>query len=190
MIAAGTISAEVGERLLELLEPGSNLETGASPMLEAGEISAQIRDDQTLPPDWRKYWIYPAVIGGVLIASGLGYIFLFIEGIIGWGWLFVTWAVLALGMVLLLLGWLMRNAAWLHLRIKDGNTRLYLGLPLPLRWIVWGIGVARRFVPQLADYVTDDLLEALAEASARAGEAGFKIEVQEAKGEQVYIYYG
>jgi hypothetical protein len=115
---------------------------------------------------------------------------LFIEGIIGWGWLFVTWAVLALGMVLLLLGWLMRNAAWLHLRIKDGNTRLYLGLPLPLRWIVWGIGITRRFIPQLADYVTDDLLEALAEASARAGEAGFKIKVQEAKGEQVYIYYG
>ena len=159
-------------------------------MLEAGERSAQLPDDQTLPPDWRKYWVYPAISGGVLIASGLGHLFLFMEGIIGWGWLFVTWAILALGMGLLLLGWLMRNAAWLHLRIKDGDTRLYLGLPLPLSWIAWGVGVARRFVPQLADYVSDDLLEALAEASAKVGEAGFNLEVQEAKGEHVYIYYG
>lgn len=104
-----------------------------------------------------------------------------------WAWLFVILPTLFLGLLLCLLGWLIRTSAWLHIRVQDKETNLKISLPLPLGWVVWLVKMVRPFVPKLQELVADDLLELLA---ASITEGGFNVEVQEESGEHVLVYYG
>jgi hypothetical protein len=192
MIADGIISAEEGERLLQVLEVASGVEPEVD--LEFSP-NPEARIDQVAPkpvslppkPDWSKFWFYPTVIGGALILLGLGYTVLAVGGPISGWWLLLTLPSLVLGTVSFLLGWLIRSSCWLHVRIKDEQTNFKICLPLPLSWIAWGIKIARPFAPKLTEVVTDDLLETLAKTSS---EGIFRVEVEEATGEYVQIYYG
>jgi hypothetical protein len=127
------------------------------------------------------------VIGGVLALLGLGYTILAAGDTISGWWLLLTLPALILGLLLFILGWLIRYSCWLHLRIKDENTDIKISLPLPLSWIRWGIKIARPFVPKLAQVATDDVLAVMAETLLTDS---FSVEVQEAGGEHVQVYYG
>jgi hypothetical protein len=193
MIAEGIISAEEGERLLRVLEATDDVESGPNLMVpsdtepEVGEPVPEPTTPQPTKPHWARFWLYPTVIGGVLALLGLRYTILAAGDTISGWWLLLTLPGLILGLLLFLLGWLIRYSYWLHLRIKDENTNIKISLPLPLSWIRWGIKIARPFVPKLAEVATDDVLDVMAETLL---EDSFSVEVQEVDGEHVQIYYG
>ena len=156
---------------------------------------------ETLPPPprepvepprtrWARFWIYPALGGGVVLFVGLMVMALVYVSDAARGWMFCGWVPLLLGLSVMLLAVWSRNATWLHLRIKEEEGRkIAFSFPIPLTLTAWVMRVAQPFVPQLQDTGVDDLLIALRDSAAR-GEPMF-IDVQdEEKGERVEIYIG
>lgn len=200
LIADGVITAEEGAELLSNLEPGSpagfptgspiEVETDSDPgglALVPDEVEMSPPVVRPSKPFWARYWMYPLGVGVFLGTLSFAYTLLVIIGQIGWGWIFLTLPALFLGLILCVLGWLIRTSAWLHIRVKDAGTNINISLPLPLGWIAWLVKVARPFVPQLQELAVDDLLEMLAETGT---EELLNIEVQEESGEYVQLYYG
>lgn len=181
LIAGGVITAEEGATLLDALD--------SSPQAELPALAPAPAPPPLPPPKpaWARFWLYPVVAGLLLASLGIGYSALAVNGSIGWGWLFLSLPALALGSIIFLAGWFTRRSNWLHLRVKDGTDNINFSLPLPPALIGWSLKLARPFVPQLADFSADELLEALAETSP---EGVFHVEVEEAGGEHVQIYYG
>ena len=88
-------------------------------------------------------------------------------------------------MVVTLAAWA-RNAHWIHLRVKDKESRVSFGFPLPLRFSAALLHVARRFAPKLRETNVDEVILALRDG-LRDGQP-VTIEVQdEEEGEQVQI---
>jgi hypothetical protein len=76
----------------------------------------------------------------------------------------------------------------LHVRVRDGEKRINISLPLPLRLAAWGVRLARPWVPQLRDTAVDELILSLAEADSQEGILA--VEVNEGADEQVRVYLG
>jgi hypothetical protein len=104
------------------------------------------------------------------------------------GWLVCTLPPMVLGALVMALAWWSRSARWLHVRVRDGEKRINVSLPLPLRLAAWGVRVARPWVPQLQATAVDELILSLAETDSREGILA--VEVNEGTDEQVRVYLG
>jgi hypothetical protein len=106
------------------------------------------------------------------------------------GWSILGGLLLALGVMGMLLGWWLQFAPWLSVRIRQADgPNVSLAFPLPLGLAIWGLRIARPFVPQLDDTGVDELLLAMRE-ELRDG-LPFVVEVDEGEGgEQVQVYFG
>jgi hypothetical protein len=187
MIQGGVISAEEGARLLDALEPGP--QPAGQPEGETSPGGDETAAAPVGPPSWARWiWVYPLAAGlGLLAIAGIVTGLMMREGR-QLGWLICTLPLMILGALVMALAWWSRSARWLHVRVRDGEKRINISLPLPLRLAAWGVRVARPWVPQLQDTAVDELILSLAEADSREGILA--VEVNEGADEQVRVYLG
>jgi hypothetical protein len=189
LIEHGTISAEEGEMLLEALDVGSEPKVESSISILAGPRAAAEESEtwQSGPPAWAQgAWIV-LLTGGVLLIglAGMATALLVAVGSRP-GWLVCTLPLMLMGALAIALASWSRTARWLHVRVRDQDTRFRISLPLPLRPAAWLARLARPFVPNMQDIPVDQMILALAEME---GEGPLVVEVGEA-GEEVQVYLG
>jgi hypothetical protein len=177
-IESGEIGAQEGARQLEALaEPAQQTYPP-----EAAPIA---------PPKWIKR-IWQAVFwsGTTLTAGGALLLAAFYAEKAGVGSAICGWPLFVAGLLGLLLGIWLPNAAWFSLRVRErGSRRISLALPLPLGPIAWIVRLVRPFVPQLQDMAVDEVILALRD-EVRKGHP-FVVDVDKGgDGEQVHVYIG
>ena len=180
LIEAGEISVAEGARRLEALT-----ETADAPQPPAAPAAPATR------PAWVR-WVWQVVFwSGVALLVGGG---LLVTAVYAWGiaagWLVVGWLLLALGVLVVVLGWWLQRAHWLFVRVRQPDgPNVFVALPLPLGPIAWVLRMARPFVPQLEETGVDEIILAMRE-EVRHGRP-LRIEVDEgAGGERVQVYFG
>lgn len=191
LIESGQISVEEGLRRLEGLNHGDGDETeieaeaAPAPAAGAGEPSAE----RVVAPLVRVVWqivfgLGVAVMagGGLLLSRAYGR-----EGTPGLAW---GWALFALGVVVMALGWWLRRARWFYLRVREhGGPAFTIALPLPLGVVIGLLRVAKPFVPQLQEMEADTLVLAMRD-ELRNGQP-LTIRVDEGEdGDRVELYFG
>jgi hypothetical protein len=187
MIQAGTISAEEGARLLDAL--GQDAQPADQPTGEASPGAEGAAAAPVGPPSWARWvWVYPLAAGLGLLAIAGVFTGLVMRDGRQLGWLVCTLPPMVLGALVMALAWWSRSARWLHVRVRDGEKRINISLPLPLRLAAWGVRLARPWVPQLRDTAVDELILSLAETDSQEGILA--VEVNEGADEQVRVYLG
>ena len=183
MVEEGQIGADEAAQLLAALEMPAPEAVEAPPGVER-ERPARRQDH------WARFWIYPMIVGGVVLILGLLVLTLVYATGAAAFWLLCGWLPMILGLVVVLLALWSRQATWMHLRIsEEGRRKMVLSFPLPLTLAAWGLRVVQPFVPQLQETGADDVIIALRD-SAGQGEPLF-IDVQDdEKGERVELYFG
>ena len=141
MIESGSVSAEEGLRLLDVLidlgdEDESEPETN-EPLPSASPDSAPSEKVHK----WKGLWQVPLWLGITLVVLSAIAMFLAIRST-GYGiWFILAWLPLLSGIFWIVFAWECRTAHWLYLHIrqkagaKHGNFTL--GFPLPLRFSGW-----------------------------------------------------
>lgn len=157
MIQDRVISAEEGERLLDALD--GRPEPGASLQMAASMASA----DQAGPPSWAHTVLSYLLVGGTWLVGvgGIATWFL-VQGGSRMGWLACTLPLMLLGALVVALAWWSRTARWLHIRVREQETRFNFSLPLPLRPAAWLAGLARPWLPRFRETAIDELIWSLA----------------------------
>jgi hypothetical protein len=207
MIQDGVISAEEGEKLLDAL--GGKAWSGVVPVMTAptflpdGSSSKPPHNDiglgkgvlddgspvhQAGPPVWaRRLWVYP-LAGGVMIIGIAGMVTpLLVRDGSRLGWLACTLPLMIFGALVVALASWSRTARWLHVRIRDQETRFNFSLPLPLRPAAWLACWARPWFPPLRGTPIDELILSLADMQQ---EDVLVVEVSEREDEEVLVYLG
>jgi len=187
MIEDGTISAEEGYMLLDALDTGPEPGNQMAPQPHAGgeEKAKETATRSSGPPAWaQRAWIYPLLGGAVLLVLA-GFTTILLTGAgTHLGWLACTLPLMAFGGLVMALAWWSQNARWIHVRVRDHDTRFRISLPLPLRPVAWLARLARPWVPQIRDYPVDELILGLADMEE---EDILAVEVNDA-GEEVQVY--
>ncbi|MBN1955212.1 MAG: hypothetical protein JW900_09210 [Anaerolineae bacterium] len=185
LIEAGEISVEEGVRRLEMLAGGPQ------PEPEAPHVSPPPSRQQVVRPGLvRLIWQLAFWLGVVLLTGGA----LLVAAVYAWdlasGWLVCGWPLFAVGVLVMVLGWWMRRARWLSLRVRQTDgPNIILALPLPLGLVGWAVRILRPFVPQLQQDGLDEMILALQE-ELHDGHP-LIVEVDEGEGgEQVQVYLG
>ena len=188
MVQEGKIDAREAAMLLAAV--GESQTDG-----DAEQDSVEVLPPESKPPEpietrWARFWIYPLMVGAVILVVGA-----FIMGLIytsdgAWGWLLCGWPLLLVGLLVFGLALWSRWATWMHLRIsEEGKRKIAFSFPLPLGLAAWALRIARPFVPQLRETGVDEVILAVRE-SASKGEPLF-IDVQDDEdGERVELYIG
>ena len=126
-------------------------------------VSVEIQSDETDPqettstqtasgseelqtPFWRGWWLVIFIPGLILLAASVSWM---LQGYkaagLSWGF-WLSFIPFTIGVLMTWIGWEVRLARWLHLRIKQKNrpgpSEFNLSLPLPFGLVSWGI---RRF---------------------------------------------
>jgi hypothetical protein len=145
MVEAGQISTEEALQLLDALN-------GAEPS-DGVEVEADI-------PNTSSLWLYPTIVGAVVMAVGAPLMALGLTGQVAIFWaVSCGWIPFFIGLAILTLGVWSRNARWFYLRISNahsGKRSLALGFPLPLTLAAWVLRMIRPYVPQLEGTGVDD----------------------------------
>jgi hypothetical protein len=142
---------------------------------------------------WRRWQKLPLWGGLGLTLLTLGGMFAIFSSV-GIGLLFLcAWIPFLLGLLLLGVGWLTRDAPRLHLRVqqKPGETpqRIAFSLPLPVRPLAWLVRNFGHLIPALQKTSVDEILLALSETTSP--ENPIYIQVDEGEdGEKVEIFIG
>jgi len=189
MIEHGTISAKEGQMLLDALDAGSELETQLAHDTRRAR-AAMARESEPRfsgPPAWAQgAWVY-LLAGGVVLVGLAGMATALLVGAGSrLGWLACTLPLMILGALVIALAWWSRHARWLHIRVRDQETRFRISLPLPLRPAAWLACLARPWVPYMQDIPIDEMILALAEME---DEEMLAVEVND-QGEEVQVYFG
>ena len=189
MIESGTISAQEGEMLLDALkagpEPESESTNGVFTRPRATADESETRPPG--PPSWaQRVWIYPLAGGVVLVGLAGMLTTLLVGGGMYLGWLACTLPLMVFGSLVIALAWWSQSARWVHVRVRNQQTRFRFSLTIPLRPIAWLTRLVRPWVPQMRDYPVDELILGLADMDAQDILA---VEVSD-DGEEVQVYLG
>ena len=162
LIESGQISVEEGVRRLEAVngaEVGGTIEAERAPATAARAAGPSLEPSR--PGFVRIVW--QIVFGvGVAVLAGGGLLLKRAYGAQGRPGLVWGWVLLALGLLVMLLGWWLQQARWFTLRVREHDGSAFtLALPLPLGLVVWLLRVARPFVPQLREMEADQLILAM-----------------------------
>lgn len=189
----GTLSPEEGSDLIGILDAakavGSEPEI-IQPPLEADEPEPP-RESPKVSGCWKAPWSLILLGGAVLTAFSAYWVYQgYQKAGLGWGF-WLSWIPFAIGVLILVLGWVLMESPWLYVRIKSHEAtkrqNIVFSLPLPLRILSW---VFRRFghhmPPEVREKGVEEMLIEVEEA-LKKGEP-FQIEVNdEEDGDQVYI---
>lgn len=181
-LQAGEIDAATAAQMLS--EAASDLEP------ETGEV-IQVEEATDRPPGahWRRFWVYPAVVGAAVLALGLFVVTVVTSAGRGRGWLLCGWPLLVLGALVVILAVWSRWARWLHVRVREkGGRRIAISVPLPLGLAAWVLRFVQPFVPKLKNTGLDDLIIALRHSKQ---DELLHVQVQDDEdGDQVEVYIG
>ena len=87
-----------------------------------------------------------------------------------------------------------RMAHWLYVDVREkGGKRITFGLPVPLRFAHWGIGVARNYVDEetrMQLNMAQEMLSAVESDMNQPTSQPVFIEVDDEDGDRVVIYMG
>jgi hypothetical protein len=189
MIEHGTITAEEGEMLLEALDGGSGPRVeAANSFLPAPRTAAEGSETwPSGPPAWAQPAWTILLTGGVLFIGLAGMVTALLVAVTSRpGWLICSLPLMLIGVLAVVVASWSRTARWLHVWVRDQDTRFRISLPLPLRPASWLARMARPFVPKMKDIPVDQMILALAEMEE---EGPLSVEVSEA-GEEVQVYFG
>lgn len=189
LIEAGEISVEEGLRRLERSSEPESAEASGS-----AEAPRPPGEGDQPPPEFaisgfvRVVWQIVFAVGvAVLAAGGLLLARAYSrEGMPGFTW---GWALFALGLLMLLLGWWLQRARWFTLRVREHSGPAFtIALPLPLGLVVGLLRIAKPFVPQLQEMKADQLILAMRDELRDGG--SFVVNVDEGEdGDQVEMYF-
>jgi hypothetical protein len=192
MVEAGQIKADEAAELLAALgsQAGEPVSPEPATVEPASDRSAPPAGWGTPPAHWSRFWIYPALVGGGLLAVGALIMGLVYAADAAPGWQVCGWLPIIMGLLVALLAWWSRTARWLHLRISEqGKRKMMLSFPLPLTLAAWVVRIAQPFVPKLKETAVDDLIIALRDGTGR-GEPVFLDVEDDEEGEHVQVYIG
>ncbi len=189
----------MGERLriLELIESGEiSVEEGARRLEATAEVDetskSTVAPTAPIAHPALVRWLWQGVSwAGVGLATGGGLLLTAVyAGEIAARWATWGWMLFVLGMLGLALGWWLRRANWLSVRVRQPDgPNVFIALPLPLGLVALGLRIARPFVPQLEGTGVDELLLALRD-EMKDGQP-ILVEVNEGEGrEQIQVYFG
>jgi hypothetical protein len=188
-IESGEISVEEGVRRLEGLSQGG-ADRALQPEDDTAAAAATVADEPAPEPAaWpfvRIIWqivfgvgVAVVAVGGLLVARAYGR-----EGLPGLTW---GWIVLALGLLVMLLGWWLQRAHWFYLRVREHEGAAFtIALPLPVGLVMWLLRVAKPYVPKLQEMNLEQLILAMEDElrdgrpvaiTVDEGEAGDQVEM-------------
>ncbi len=186
MIADGKITAEEGLRLLHALEgsaetPENKPTTAPSPQVGTpGELATE-------PAPGRHLWQIPLWIGvAIILFSAWGMYALLTTSHLNF-WFYCLSAPFLLGVALIALAVTNRTARWLvvDIRQKTGAPkRIFFGLPLPLKWVAWGLRTFGRTVPDDVEAAIEVLESGLSEHEP------LTLHLSEEGDREVHVYLG
>lgn len=191
-IEAGEISVEEGVRRLEALNHEDADQASRREARTAGEEPAAVDEPSPEPVTWpfvRLIWqivfgvgVAVVAVGGLLVARAYGR-----EGLPGLTW---GWIILALGLLVMLLGWWLQRARWFYLRVREHEGSAFtIALPLPLNLVAWLLRVAKPFAPQLEEMDLDQLILAMRDQLQSGRPVAITVDEGEA-GDHVEMYLG
>jgi MFS family permease len=181
MLGAGDITPEQAAELLGALDTSEEAAGAGPPSLPPAEL----RENR-----WARFWIYPLMVGGIVLILGALIMGLVYSTDAARGWRVCGWLPMILGLGVMLIAWWTRSATWLHLRVREEDgQKVAFSFPLPLTLAAWVLRLAQPFVPQLKDTGVDDLIIALRQGKSRNEPLFINVEDDE-KGESVEIYIG
>lgn len=191
--------------VLEQVERGEISADQAASLLRQGRVTKKRVHAQRIvthrrinsQPDFdhlRRWWLLPLTIGIVFTALGAWWMQTIIESR-GVGLLFLcSWFPLALGVLLIIIGWASQFSTWLHVRVqpnKPGAPRRFaVSMPLPLGLTSWFLRNFGIHIQGLDATAVDEILVAL-EKSGKDG-TPFYVEVDNADGggEHIEVFVG
>ena len=106
------------------------------------------------------------------------------------GGLALGWVLFGLGVLLTILGWWLRRARWLAIRVREADGATFrLAVPLPLGLAAAAVRVGSRFVPQVGEAEAEALAEAIRQDLG--GDGVFYVHVDEGEtGDRVDLTIG
>ncbi len=144
-----------------------------------------------------KWWRIPWMVGLVLfIGSGLGMnsIVQASQGVNFWFFLLIL--PLLLGIMILFLTWPSENKPWIHIIIKDSNskkTKVKISIPLPMKFTSWMFKFGKSFMPlHISEKIDANSIELIFSEIAEGKRTGnpFHIHVDDEDEDIVDIYIG
>jgi hypothetical protein len=158
----------------------------SSPSVQPDEVVQETRSSGGS----RGMWLLPFLVGLFLTLVSANWMYLgYAAAGLGWGF-WLSFLPLALGIILMWAGWEMRQARWLHLRIRQspGHTpaTVAISIPLPIGLTRWAVQHFGKFSPTVNGQNAGDILDELDEALAADGP--MHIYVDGDRGEQVELW--
>lgn len=197
MVENGVITAEEADKLLAALGPDDQVSTVAG---EAVKSSSPYGEEGRERPDhapeldrFRGFLGIPLMIAaGSLIISGLGLFLLYQSTgeIAALGFLCI-WSMFIVALMATLLIFFARRAPWVHVRVQERDgRRIAISLPLPMGIAGWGLGIARRFVPEEQAAHMDTAAAFVQAMREGPGKEPIVIDVNDDDGDKVQVYIG
>lgn len=187
--------------VLEQLERGEISADQAAAALRKGkhrkQSKAVIAQTGRPRPDFehvRRWWILPMAAGVVITALTAWWM----QGILqtrGVGLLFLcTWIPLAIGLLLILLGWASQFGTWLHVRVHPNKAgaprRIAISMPLPLGLTSWFLRVFGVHIQGLDATAVDEVLAALDQSGKDGTPFYVEVDNPDGGGEHVEVFIG
>jgi hypothetical protein len=199
---SGTLSAEVPVEpvpemvepaLVERVEPPAMTPEVTSPPvvidIPAGEAENKPVEEPRSPA-WRGLWLLVFLPGLLLAVAAVSWMNNGLQAAgLGWGF-WLSFIPLAIGVMLMWLGWEIRLARWLYLHIQQRPgahpREIMLSFPLPMGLISWGVRRFGRFNSRIRGQEMGDFLEEVDQAIATDG--AMHVLVDDPDGSKVEIW--
>jgi hypothetical protein len=171
------------------------IEPAAAPYPRAE--SSPTSSPATPPPDvrkWSRWWLVPLWVGLAISIFGGIFMTLALRANPGFSfWLLCAIVPFALGILVMILAWLSRNAPWLHLRVQQAPgekpQRINISMPLPLGIIAWVFRHFGHYMKGMENFPVEDMIMAVSQSTS--AENPLYIQVDEGEdGEKVEIFIG
>lgn len=194
MLENGSITAEEAEKLLAALNAESNVVESEAQQV----ITPDLAEETTYNPQpalsrFRHYWRIPFIVAlGSLILSFVGLTLMYQSSsqvaLLGF---ICVWSIFIVALITTTFFLFVRNAPWLHLRVKEKEgRRIAISLPLPMRLGQWGINIAKRFVPTGQRANLEMASNFMRELSENPNQEPFVVDIDDEDGDQVQIFIG
>jgi hypothetical protein len=135
-----------------------------------------------------EWWLLAFLPGLVLTLAAASWLYQGAQAGLSWGF-WLSFIPFLLGVALMWLGWEIRLARWLHIRIRQrqgaGPGETYLNFPLPTGLVGWGL---RHFGHFDSSVQGKDIAELLREFDQAEGAEPLRISVNDPDGDQVEIW--
>jgi len=186
MVENGRITPEEAAHLLELLPENSSPDPESAPVERSA--SETPTDDEGEWVRRRLYWAYLLAAGViVMLVGGAVLTATSTRGRASLGTWLCGWLPLFLGLSIATVAAWSRTARWVLLRVRDRESALSLGFPLPLRFSAAVLGVARRLIPRLRETRIDEAILSLRDGLEDDQPIIITVDDEE-EGEHVQIY--